>query len=250
MYRSYSPASTQHRHHGVGRCRDVPEHAPFLRRAAGEVGELDQDLAADDRVFVAVGVGTSAVDRTPLAGADRRIAAHDHERDRDLQRSTPRFRQTEASPHWSQLRIVRVTDAPAVPDQGVAEEDPLVAREETHQVLLDRLRLDLVGEAEAPGHALDVGVDHEPRRDAVGGAEHDVRGLARDAGQRDQLLEIARHLAAEPLDQALAHPDQALGLVAEEAGRVDLLGQRLRVGAGVVLRAMRYLLEQRRASPG
>ena len=61
-----------------------------------------------------------------------------------------------------------------------------------------------------------------------GVAEHDVGGLAADAGQRDQVVEPARHLAVEALEQGGRELEQRVGLGPEEAGRLD---QRLELGA-------------------
>ena len=51
------------------------------------------------------------------------------------------------------------TQAATVPDDLVREEDPLFARDDFHQVLLDLLRVVVRGEFEAAGDAVDMGVD-------------------------------------------------------------------------------------------
>ena len=53
-------------------------------------------------------------------------------------------------------------------------------------------------------------------------------------GQRDQVVEPARHLAAEPLDERRAEPDRAFRLGPEEPGRLDQLLELGPVGRGVV----------------
>ena len=61
----------------------------------------------------------------------------------------------------------------------------------------------LVREAEALGEPADVRVDADawyPK----GVAEQDIGGLAADAGQAEQGVEVARHLAAEAVDKCLA----------------------------------------------
>ena len=50
---------------------------------------------------------------------------------------------------------------------------------------------------------------------------HDVAGLAADAGQRHEVVELGRHLAAEALLERLRHADEVLRLRAEEPGRLD-----------------------------
>ena len=57
---------------------------------------------------------------------------------------------------------------------------------------------------------------------------HHVAGLAADAGQRHEVVELGRHLAAEALLERLRHADEALRLRAEEAGRHDQLSRRRR----------------------
>jgi hypothetical protein len=53
------------------------------------------------------------------------------------------------------------------------------------------------------GDAEDMGVDGHGR-DAEGHRHDHIGGLAADAGQRDQFLSGARHLAAELVDQLCA----------------------------------------------
>ena len=64
-------------------------------------------------------------------------------------------------------------------------------------------------------HAEDVGVDGN-RRLTEGNVEHDVRGLAADAGQRLQRLARARDLAGMLLDQLLRQGHDVLRLGAKE----------------------------------
>ena len=53
-------------------------------------------------------------------------------------------------------------------------------------------------------------------------ADDDVRRLARDAGQPEQVVEPRRHLAAVVLDQDAHRAAQRLGLLPEEAGGEDV----------------------------
>ena len=121
------------------------------------------------------------------------------------------------------IGILRAAHAAAVPDQSVREDRPLLARQQLHQILLDLHRLGLAGQPEPLRQPRDVRIDHDALVLAERGAEHDVRGLARDAGQLDQLLHRRRDLAAVSLDERLRHADQRLRLHPKEAGRVDLL---------------------------
>jgi hypothetical protein len=126
-----------------------------------------------------------------------------------------------------------------VPDQLIGEGLPRVLRQHRHEIALDLHRVGLAGEAEPRRQPRHVGVDDH----ADGGAERrrqdHVGGLAGDAGQGHQRVEIGRHLAAVALDQRPGHADQAPRLGAVEARledqRLERLGRRLgqRVGVGV-----------------
>ena len=85
-------------------------------------------------------------------------------------------------------------------------------------------------------------VDDDALRVAELGGD-DVRRLARDAGQAQQLLDRPRHLPVELLEQHLHRPAQRLRLLAEEAGRVDVALELLLRHGEVVLRPP-VLLEQ------
>jgi undecaprenyl-diphosphatase len=76
------------------------------------------------------------------------------------------------------------------------------------------------------GDAEDMGIDRVGDL-AEGDVEHDIGGLAADAGQRLQRLAAGRNHAAERLDQALAQQDHVLRLGAVEADRPDQLAHRL-----------------------
>jgi hypothetical protein len=72
-------------------------------------------------------------------------------------------------------------------------------------------------------------------------AEHHVGGLSGHAGQGDEVGHAQWDLAVEALEQRLAHAAHGLGLLAEEAGRLEdllqlLLGGRHEVGRPGVLR--------------
>ena len=78
----------------------------------------------------------------------------------------------------------------AVPDQVVAEHRPVALGEQRADLVLDLDRVGLLGPAEAAGQPAEVRV-HGDARDPERVAEHHVGGLATDAGQRDQVLELA-----------------------------------------------------------
>ena len=68
---------------------------------------------------------------------------------------------------------------------------PLALGQQRREVALDLLGILGAREAEPAVHALHVRVDRETG-DAEGVAQHHVRGLARDAAQRDEVVQHAR----------------------------------------------------------
>ena len=86
-------------------------------------------------------------------------------------------------------------------------------------------RLRQAGHVRVDGDA-DVGAERVP--------EYDVSRLAPHAGEGGQLIHRPRDLAAVIFHQRRGHAAQALGLVAEEAGRLDVLLHRLPRGGGIV----------------
>ena len=127
-----------------------------------------------------------------------------------------------------------------MPDQPVTEHRPLLLRHQLHQLLLDLLGRRLLRQAEPLRQPGDVRIHHHAAVDVKRVAQHDIGGLAAHAAQLRQFLHRARHLAAVLFHERLATGLDALGLVAEEAGRLDGLlqfGQRRPgvVGGGAIL---------------
>ena len=91
-----------------------------------------------------------------------------------------------------------------------------VWRQRRAQLLLRPYRIVALGDADAVGDAEHVAIDRQPRH-AERMAEHDVRGLAADAGQRGQRVHVGRHLAAVLLDERLRHADERLRLLRERS---------------------------------
>ena len=100
------------------------------------------------------------------------------------------------------------------------------------------------GDADAVRHPQHVPIDREPGH-AERVTEHDVRGLAADAGQLGERVHVGRHLAAVLFDERLRHAEQRLRLRAEEAGRMNLRLELAGVGSGERAR-VGIPLEQRR----
>src|ERR1700691_2594643 len=85
----------------------------------------------------------------------------------------------------------------SVPDDLVRKENPLVAGDNTRQVLLNFLRVIVRGQLEAPRDAVYMSVDNhafgllEPR------TQHDVGGFAGNAGKSEEFFHVVGDLAPE-----------------------------------------------------
>jgi hypothetical protein len=84
------------------------------------------------------------------------------------------------------LGVSRLADTPAVKYEKVREERPILSWEQRHQVLLDLDRISLPREAEPVADSRDVGVDDDTFVFMERVVEHDVGGLAADAGEFDE----------------------------------------------------------------
>ena len=114
------------------------------------------------------------------------------------------------------------------------EAPPVLARHQPDQVTLDLDRVLVPRQPQSLRQPPHVRVDDDPLRIAQLGGD-DVRGLPRDSGKPNQLLELSGHLAVELLEQHLHRPPQRLRLLAEEAGREDVSLELLRRDGQVVL---------------
>ena len=109
-------------------------------------------------------------------------------------------------------------DGATVVDQHVGEVEPVLLGDDAHEVLFDFYGVFAGGPAETAGEATDMGVYYEAYHDAVGVAQYDVGGFARNAGQCEQLFHRARHLAAVAGEQTLGRAAQVSGFVAVKSG--------------------------------
>jgi len=130
-------------------------------------------------------------------------------------------------------------------DQAQRELDPQVTGQQLLELGGDLLRIPVVGEPETPREPLDVGVDGDARGDAERLAKHDLRGLAADAGERGEGVEVPRHLATGVGHQLPRRGLQVAGLLAVEPHRPDDLFDVAGFGGGKLGRS-RPPLEQRR----
>ena len=128
-------------------------------------------------------------------------------------------------------RVAGVAHATAVPDQVVAQQRPVLLREQRADLVLDLHRVGLRGQAEPARQPAEVGVHGDARHPERVPEDH-VRRLAPDAGERDQVHQPAGHLTVVPLDQRLGELEERVGLGAEEARRLDDLLDLLALGGG------------------
>ena len=111
-----------------------------------------------------------------------------------------------------------------MPDHAVAEVRPLSTWDAFGQVALDLERVGVRAQAQPPRQSAHVGI-HRETRDAEGGPEHHVGGLAAYPGKLHQGIEIRRHLAVMLRHEGPAAVAYGPGLVAEEARGADGLFQ-------------------------
>ena len=117
----------------------------------------------------------------------------------------------------------RHAQGPAVVNDLMGEENPFILRDHFHQILLDLDGLGVFRQIETARQSLHVRVDDDARCDSVSCAENYVGGLARRAGNREQLIHRLRDLSTEIIQHSLRRADQRFGLVVEEAGGSDIL---------------------------
>src|SRR6266852_502201 len=95
--------------------------------------------------------------------------------------------------------LSRLAHRTAVQDEPETQRPPFRGRHQPPHLVLDLHRIGRGREAQPAEEPADVGVDRQPGR-VEGDAAHDVARLAADAGEGDEVVERARHLPAEPLD--------------------------------------------------
>ncbi len=134
--------------------------------------------------------------------------------------------------HSSHKRTSSDADRPAVKDQQVREQRPLLSRHDLHQILLDFHCVGLTREAQTKRHPRDVRVDHDPLVLPECVAEDDVRRLATDAREMRELVHRTRDLAAVLVHDRPSHAHETLRLVAEEPRALDAVLQVLRLRLG------------------
>jgi len=112
-----------------------------------------------------------------------------------------------------------------MPNQPVAEQQPVFLRQQLHQRELDFFRRPLRDKSEPTRQPHRVRV-HDDADDHVKRiSQNDVRRLATDTVERVQFLHRARHFAAVPLDELAAAVLDVLRLAAEKSGGLDELLQ-------------------------
>ncbi len=92
----------------------------------------------------------------------------------------------------------------AMPNQLVGKLDPLVLRQNIHQILLDLLGFFLLCEFQPPCESQHMGIDHNATRNSVSRAQDYVGRLARHSWQREHLFHRSRHFATELFHNSFA----------------------------------------------
>src|SRR5690348_14533882 len=123
------------------------------------------------------------------------------------------------------IRIPRKATTPPVPNQQMTKQRPSLLWNKPHQVLLNLFGVLFFGQSKPLRQARHMRVHHHAHVDVKGVSEHDVRGLAADAAERDQFVHRAGNITAETLGQRLAASLDAPGLIAKKTGRLNFLFQ-------------------------
>ena len=102
------------------------------------------------------------------------------------------------------------------------KQDPSLAGNDLHQILLDFLRIVLRRQLQPARDAMHVGVDDHAFGLPEPCSQHDVRGFAGDAGKREQFFHVVGNLPPEVRYDLPCGSHDGLGFVAEESGRPDI----------------------------
>lgn len=127
-----------------------------------------------------------------------------------------------------------------MPDEPVAEIDPVGFGDELHQVLFDGHGVGGAAQGEAVGETLDVGIDNDAGGYLEGAAKNDIGGLATDAVEGDEGFEVLWDFALMEVEELAAAGLDVAGLVAEQTDAPDVIGKLFDgclgvVGGGAVL---------------
>src|SRR5262249_22763664 len=118
-------------------------------------------------------------------------------------------------------RAAGIADAAPVPDEQMRKPCPVGPRHHPLEIAFDLHRILLTREAETLREATHMRVDDDPLSVPELGGD-DVRRLARDPRQPQELLESPRYLTVELLEQHAHRAPDRLRLLPEEPGRVDV----------------------------
>ncbi len=134
------------------------------------------------------------------------------------------FRRADVGEHtFVALWSASDADRSSVMDHPMRKHYPMFLRDKLSEIVLDLLGRFVLGEAEQLGNARDVCVDDNSGRDAKRIAEDDVRRLAGDAAEREQLNHRLRNLAVKYVDHPLTRGLNILCFVSKKTGRVNVL---------------------------
>lgn len=127
-------------------------------------------------------------------------------------------------PTTAAARLARLADVAAVKDQPVVRIEQILLGHELDQPAFHLQNILAGGDVGAVADPEDMRV-HRHGELVESGVEHDVGGLAADAGQGFQVLAIVRHLAAMPFDEQTAGFDDVFRLGRVQADGLDVSAQ-------------------------
>src|SRR5579863_1090160 len=120
------------------------------------------------------------------------------------------------------FRLACDAQFPSMPDKLVSEQDPLVARNHLHQVLLDLRRIRILSKFETARNPSHVRVHDDAISLVKPTSQYDIRRLARHSGQSEQLFHVVWNATAKLVDDLLCRTHKRLGLIAKESSRTDV----------------------------
>src|SRR5262245_3924003 len=123
------------------------------------------------------------------------------------------------------VRLARKTTPAAMPDEPVAEQSPLLARHQVHQVLLDFFRRLLPCQTKPRRKPRHVRINHDTDVNIKCISQDDVRGLTAHAGEGGEFFHSARDRAVMSLEQLLTTCLNAFRLVPKKAQPADFAFQ-------------------------
>src|SRR5712671_7087105 len=109
-----------------------------------------------------------------------------------------------------------------MPNDLMGEQNPFLARDHPHQVLLDILGIVILRELQPARNAMNVRVHDQTLRLAEPCSENYIRGLAGHSWESEQVTHVIGNSATEIIDDLARRPNHRLRFVPKEAGRANV----------------------------